>query len=54
MAKYKVIVTETLAHYYTVEATSKEEAEELVLEGDATMDDTKEVGFDIFEVEEVK
>jgi ribosomal protein L20A (L18A) len=54
MSKYYVIVQELLAHYYTVEANSEEEAEDLVLSGDATADDTKEISLDIFEIEEIK
>jgi ribosomal protein L20A (L18A) len=54
MSKYYVIVQELLAHYYTVEANSEEEAEDLVLSGEAVADDTKEISLDIFEIEEIK
>lgn len=54
MSKYYVIVQELLAHYYEVEANSEEEAEDLVLSGDVTADDTKEISLDIFEISKIK
>ena len=54
MSKYYIIVQELLTHYYTIEANSEEEAQDLVLSGGVTADDTKEISFDIFEVERLK
>ena len=54
MSKYYIIVQELLTHYYTIEVNSEEEAQDLVLSGGVTADDTKEISFDIFEVERLK
>ena len=51
MSKYYIIVQELLTHYYTIEANSEEEAQDLVLSSGVTADDTKQISFDIFEVE---
>lgn len=52
MAIYKVIATETIAHYYTVEATSEDDAENQVLEGSVNMDESKDINFEILEIDE--
>lgn len=54
MARYRVIMTETIAHYYLVEADSEDEAQEKAYEGDYEDEDSKELGTDIFEIQKLK
>lgn len=51
--QFNVIVIEKTAFYYTINAKNVEEAEEIALEGEVKPNSTKDLGSDIFEVEEV-
>lgn len=52
MSRYKVLQIDTVGHLFLVDASSEEEAEQKVLMGEASLEDS-EVTNRVFEFEEV-
>lgn len=54
MKKWYVDVSVERINQYEVEAETAQEAEEMVLSGEADIVDTKEYGWDVVAIEEIK